>query len=497
MKAAKRKYIRLFILLVTLLSLVGGYVFWPAAISVKQQDMGDAYPAGPYNVQLQLSPEKPKIGNNQITIVIHDQDNQPVSDATIQAYAEMPAMGSMQAMREAVSIENAGAGVYQGRFTLPMNGIWPLTVIIESNVYGKAELSFAMGTSRTGLQLTSAIPGDRVLQKQQESMPESSQPAAFNVDNFRRQLIGVTTGKVRNMKMLKTIHAGARITYDQTRLTDISLKYDGWIGKLQADFVGKKMQQGQILFDVYSQELVSAQEEYLDSIRRSDSARYSLRSAARRRLALWDIDAAQIKAIQQRGRAREYLPILAPASATVIEKNIVAGSAVKAGERLLRLADLSSVWVEGEVYESELPWLKTGMDARVTLPDLPGLSYAAKIKFIEPVLQTATRTAVIRAELPNPNGLLRPDMYARLDLQIDLGERLLIPEQAVIYSGEQRIVFVDKGNGRLQPKKIISGLRNEDYIEVLNGLSAGDVIVTSGNFLLAAESKLKAGLAQW
>ena len=164
---------------------------------------------------------------------------------------------------------------------------------------------------------------------------------------------------------------------------------------------------------------------------------------------------------------------------------------------MLRLADLSTVWVEGEIYESDLSWVKVGMEAHITLPELPESSYTAVVKFIDSVLSPKTHSAVIRVQLANADGLLRPGMFASMNLQVDLGERLVVPEQAVIFSGDQRIVFIDKGNGRLLPSKIKTGLRNKDMIEVVDGLKLGDIIVTSGNFLIAAESKLKAGLAQW
>jgi Cu(I)/Ag(I) efflux system membrane fusion protein len=273
------------------------------------------------------------------------------------------------------------------------------------------------------------------------------------------------------------------------------LKYDAWIGQLNADYLGKSMQQGKALFTVYSPDLVSAQDEYLNSLKQNHT--FGLRKAARRRLTLWDINSSQIKALEKRGRAMEYLAIDSPVNGTIIEKNIVSGSAFKAGARLLRLADLSTVWVEGQVYEADLPWVKVGMSARIILPGQIKPSYTAKVIFVDPVLNPQTRSAVIRVQLDNADGLLRPDMFATLSLQIDLGERMIVPEQAVIYSGEQRIVFIDKGQGRLLPVKIKTGLRNNDMIEVLDGLVKGDIIVTSGNFLIAAESKLKAGLAQW
>lgn len=482
--------------LVSVLLLAGLAIF-----SLRQSDdtlqpnnPGETFYSGNYQIQLALNPEKPKIGNNQLTIALFDENHQPVTDVQIDAYAEMPAMGSMQAMREPVNMTNTGSGRYSGDFSLPMNGSWPITLHIQSVRLGQADAVFDLNTSRAGVKLIQATNSGHAPQPDQSAV-SGQQLNSFQVDQYRRQLIGVSIATVVRQKLVKTIRAAASVSYDQTRLTDISLKYDAWIGRLNADYVGKYIQQGETLLTVYSPDLVSAQHEYLESLKQRHVI--GLNKAARQRLKLWDIDNAQIKAIAKRGRAIEYLPIVSPVSGTMIEKNIVAGSAVKAGTRLLRLADLSRVWIEGEVYESDLPWLKPGLPVSIVLPEQPEQTYSARLTFIDPVLNPQTRSAVIRAELDNANGVLRPAMYATMLLQVDLGERLVVPEQAVIYAGAQRIVFVDQDNGRLLPVKIKTGLRNDDLIEVLDGLASGERIVTSANFLIAAESKLKAGLAQW
>jgi len=483
--------------LVTLLLLIAITIFLGSEdfeIAVKVKNIGQTHLMGNYQVQIKLTPEKPKIGNNQLMLAIRDQNNQPVTDVNIELYAEMPAMGSMQAMREVVSIEPSGAGFYQGHYSLPMNGSWPLSLSIESLKQGKAEALFDMNTSRNGVKLLQATASELTPAIKTDSN-QKLKLATFNVDSYRRQLIGVTTAKVVSERIVKTIYAGARVAYDQSKFTDIALQYDVWIGDLNADYLGKQIGQGETLFTVYSPELVSAQDEYLESLKHKHT--YGLRKAARKRLVRWGIQSAQIKALQQRGRAIDYLPIISPVNGTVIEKNIVAGSAAKVGTKLLRLADLSTVWVEGEVYESDLPWLKVGMEAKITLPELPQHSYTAKVIYIDSVLNPKTHSAIVRVQLDNIEQILRPNMFANMDLQVDLGMRMIVPEQAVIYAGKQRIVFIDKGNGRLLAKKIKTGLRNKDMIEVVDGLVHGDVIVTSGNFLIAAESKLKAGLSQW
>ena len=452
---------------------------------------GKTYYAGNYQLQLQLTPEKPKIGNNSLTITVHNNEAEPVTDVILDMYAEMPAMGSMQAMREVVSIEKTAIGQYQGHYELPMNGSWPLTLSINSQSEGQATALFDINTSRAGVKLTQATPNKLAPQTNQTSPSEF---AEFTVDTYRRQLIGVKTAEVICENMIKTIHLGAKISYNQSTLTDISLKYDAWIGQLQADYLGKSVRQGETLFTAYSPELVSAQDEYLSSLQ--DNRPY-LRNASRKRLQRWGVNNAQIKTLQRRGKSRDYLPILSPRNGIIIEKHIVTGSAVKMGTSVLRLADLSTVWVEGEVYESDLALLKVGMEVKISLPEHPNQIHTAQISFIDAMLNPKTHSAIVRAELTNPQGLFKPNMFANMAIQIELGERIVIPEQAVIYSGKQRIVFIDKGNGRLLPKKIKTGLRNNQSIEVLEGLNYGEIIVTSGNFLIAAESKLKAGLAQW
>jgi len=459
------------------------------------KNIGAMHLAGSYQLQIKLDPKKPKTGNNQLSLLVLDPQDQVVTDADIQIYAEMPAMGSMQAMREVVSIENEGAGLYQGEYTLPMNGLWPLTVNIDSPKWGKAQLNFDMSTSRTGLKLTMATASELSPKVTEESTEKSPEFPIFTVDSYRRQLIGVTTAEVICQEIIKTIKVRARVTYDQSALTDITLKYDAWIGELNADYVGKHLQQGDTLLTVYSPELLSAQDEYLDSLKQGNQ--YGLRRLARQRLMRWGMNATQIKALAKRGRSHDYMPIISTVSGVVIGKKVVAGSAVKSGGRLLRLANLSTILLEGDVYETDLAWLKKGMDVEVILANTSKPVYHTQINFIDPRVNPQTRSTIIRASLANPDGVLSPGMYAMMNVQVNLGRRLVVPEEAVIYSGEQRIVFVDLGDGRLQPKKIRTGIRNNDMIEVVEGLNWGDKIIVSGNFLIAAESKFKSGLAQW
>jgi len=446
--------------------------------------------AGPFKVRAELDPETPKVGKNRVTIWLQDKTGQPLGGATLKVVAVMPAMGSMPAMYAPAEMRETGTGRYEGEFQPSMGGEWPLTIEIKTDAE-KGSITFDLATGRKGLRCaTCGGAGADV-------------PGTVRVDPARRQLIGITTGRVKQKKLRVTIRAAGSVTYDETRLRDVTLKFNGWIGELYANAIGKSVKKGKPLFTVYSPELLSAQEEYLEILRRASAKGSEHRlEAARRRLRLWDISEAQINALEKRGKAQEYITILAPASGAVIDKQIVVGSAFKAGQQLLRIADLSQVWVEAQVYDYELPLIKVGMKARVVLPELQDREYPGKVDFIYPFMEGDTHTARVRVVLANASdtgsdGFLRPDMYAHIHLKAKLGKRLVVPESAVLYSGESRVVFLDLGDGRLAPRKIKTGQRNRKWIEVLEGLEAGDTVVTSGNFLIAAESKLKAGVESW
>ncbi len=453
--------------------------------AIAEMNPADFHEAGPFKVRAELDPETPKVGKNRVTIWVQDETGQPLGGAALKAVAVMPAMGSMPAMYAPAEMSETEFGQYEGTFQPSMGGEWPLTIEIEADA-GKGRITFDLATGRKGLRCaTCGGAGADV-------------PGTVRVDPARRQLIGITTGRVKQKNLRVTIRAAGSVTYDETRLRDVTLKFNGWIGELYANAIGKSVKKGKPLFTVYSPELLSAQEEYLEILRRASAkgSKHRLK-AARRRLRLWDISEAQIDALAKRGKAQEYISILAPASGVMIDKQIVAGSAFKAGQQLLRIADLSQVWVESQVYDYELPLIKVGMKAKVVLPELQDREYPAKVDFIYPFMEGYTHTARVRLILDNSDSFLRPDMYTYVHLKAKLGKRLVVPESAVLYSGETRVVFLDMGDGRLAPRKIKTGQRNRKWIEVLEGLEVGDTVVTSGNFLIAAESKLKAGVESW
>lgn len=453
------------------------------------------YRSGPYRFDVEVQPEIPKVGANRLRIRLRNADDERLSDAGIRAVATMPAMGTMPEMNAPAEMNEIEPGLYEGTFEPSMEGSWPLSLTIQAPGMPERRVSFDLATGRKGLQLASGASragGDT------QAMEEAP-PGTVTLDPSRRQLIGVKTDKAEVTDLRRTIRAVGQITYDETRLSDVSLKFDAWIGELFVDYVGAPVKKSQRLFTVYGPELLSAQQEYLELKRRagrSDMAG-SLLAAARKRLSLWDMTPAEIKALEQRGRPFEYIPMHAPRGGTVVTKNVVEGTAHKAGMTLMRIADLSRVWVEADVYEAELPLVREGMPVTVRLPYLPAQTFEGRVDYLYPYLEGESRTGRIRVVLDNPEGILKPDMYAEVKLEADLGQRLTIPEEAVIVSGEARVVFEDIGGGRLAPRRVTTGQRAGGRIEILRGLEAGDKVVTSGNFLIASESRLKAGIQQW
>jgi Cu(I)/Ag(I) efflux system membrane fusion protein len=319
----------------------------------------------------------------------------------------------------------------------------------------------------------------------------------ITIDNRRRQMIGLETGEATHRNLVKPIRAVGEVTFDERLLSNITLKFDGYIGDLKADYVGSEVTRDQVLFTVYSPDLLAAQQEYLETLKRRSGTQNGLLRAARQRLALWDMSDGEIQALEQRGAPQDYVAIYAPRSGTLIERNIADGSAAKMGQTLLSIADLSRVWIEAEVFEADLDLVRVGMNADVTLPYLPGRTYPATVEYVYPYLHGQSRTGRIRLSLEKPDGKLKPAMYAEVSLKADLGHRLSVPEEAVIVAGQSRVVFVDLGAGRLKPVRIQTGRTAQGFIEVLDGLSLGDTVVTSGNFLIAAETRLKTGIDQW
>jgi Cu(I)/Ag(I) efflux system membrane fusion protein len=326
--------------------------------------------------------------------------------------------------------------------------------------------------------------------------------ATIRLSPEQRQIIGVASAAVEQTALKKTIRAVARVDFDERRLTDVTFKVGGWVQDLFVDYTGRRVRKGEPLLTLYSPDLVTSQEEYLLALRTRDQLAQSslpearngsqgLADAARRRLLLWDLSPQQLKSLEERGTPQTYLTLAAPASGIVVEKMAVKGMRVEPGMKLYRIADLSTVWLYVDIYESDIPLVHEGQAASIALSYYPGETFSGKITYIYPYLDVQTRTNKVRLEFANPQGKLKPGMYANSEIAINLGTALTVPASAVLQSGLRQLVFVDQGQGTFTPREVKLGVKADAHFVVLDGLTAGERVVTSGNFLLDSESKLQ------
>jgi Cu(I)/Ag(I) efflux system membrane fusion protein len=333
------------------------------------------------------------------------------------------------------------------------------------------------------------------------SMSEEK-PGTVTIPPERLQTIGVIYEPATCRPLEKIIRTVGRVAVDERRLAKVTIKFHGWIDKLWVSATGDHVKKGQMLFTIYSPDLVATQEEYLLALQSwkqlgesefPEIARGSkeLLEATRRRFQLWDITEDHIRELERTGKVMKTLPIHSPITGTVIKKEALAGAHVEPGEELYTIADLSHIWILADIYEYELSFVKVGQPAAVTLSYEPGVTVAGRVGFIYPTLDPKTRTAKVRFELENPGEKLKPDMYANVELRVSLGTKLAVPQEAVIESGQKQVVFVHHGGGRLEPRLIRTGVKTGGWYEVLEGLKEGDHVVTSANFLIDSESRLK------
>lgn len=341
---------------------------------------------------------------------------------------------------------------------------------------------------------------------------EETEAPVVEIPPDKQQMIGVKTVAAAVKPLRKAIRTVGRIEYDERRIATVTTKIEGWLSKLYIDYTGRYVNKGEPLAELYSPELVATQQEYLNVLKWSrqgtgqgngggaassplgamfsqDAA--ALRDAARQRLRLWDIKDSEIKKIEEAGQPMRTLTIYSPVSGYVVQKTALQGMRVMPGERLFDVADLSTVWVISDIYEYDLPLIRPGQTASISLSYLPEKVFTSKLDFVYPVLAGETRTAKARFVIPNPGGRLKPQMFTNVEIGIDLGRKLVIPEDAVINTGTKQIVYVDKGEGSFEPREITTGIAAEGMVEVVRGLTAGEKVAGSAAFLIDSEARLK------
>jgi Cu(I)/Ag(I) efflux system membrane fusion protein len=509
--------------------------------------------AGGLSIDTTLQPDPPKANGNHAHVTVRDAHNNPVLGAKVRLEFDMPAMGAMQAMRGGADASDDGDGHYTIAFDLGMEGSWTVSIHVTSSA-GAATVRYTLRVGASGLSVLgsereggASAPMDpmdmgsgaagatamasgsgagsdiayytcsmhpHVHAETPGTCPicsmnltpvtrEQQQAGVIHIEEDRRALLGIRTTRAVTAPIDLEIAAKGRLAIDETRVHDITLRVGGYLGDLHVNAMGQTIHKGDPLFTLYSPELYAAEQEYLIARGNRDLAGIAGRGgdallrASETKLRLWGLTDAQLRAIADNNEPIERVPWFATASGVVIEKAVVDGAAVTAGQRLFRIADLDQIWVEADVYESDLPRIKHGMPASIALTYLPGRTFEGKVELIYPYLDPMSRTGRVRIPLPNPDKALKPDMFATVTFKLPLGPKVLVPISAVVYTGPRRLVFLDLGHGALRPQEVEIGARAGDLVEIIHGVNDGDLVVSSGNFLVAAESRVRSAGAMW
>jgi membrane fusion protein, copper/silver efflux system len=357
----------------------------------------------------------------------------------------------------------------------------------------------ALRFGRTGTGATPAAPaghnhGAGVV----ATDPATSRPVHLTPDAARR--IGVTFAEVTLSPLEREVRTVAQVTYDETRVTVVAPRVEGWVERLYVDATGQPVRRGQPLYELYAPMVAAAEQELLlargldtNVAAGTDEARAGARSlleSARRRLLGWEVPAEEVARLERTGQPARTVIFRSPASGMVIEKSVLEGQRIMAGEPVYRIADLSTVWIEGEVFERDLQSVAVGQRVSAEFPALPGDHRAGRIAYIYPTLDPATRTARVRVELPNPGLTLKPGMYATVRLTSESAPTLSVPRSAVLVTGERALAFRKRPDGMFEPRLVTLGRASDERLEILGGLGQGDTVVASATFLVDAESNL-------
>lgn len=340
---------------------------------------------------------------------------------------------------------------------------------------------------------------------EEEAGSENLPVGSVHLSQAKQQLIGVQTDTVRREKLFRTIRAVGQLTADETKLAHVHLKVSGWIEQVYVDYVGKLVKKGEPLFTLYSPDLVSTEQEYLiarkgkqylgnSSFPEASQGANSLLNSARERLRLWDISDDQIKKLDETGEVTRTLTFYSPIDGFVLDRKAFPQTNVTPDMELYTVADLSTIWATAEIYEYEVPFVRIGQQARMELSYFPGKTYSGRVTYVYPTVDPQTRTVKVRLEFPNPNFELKPQMYSDVMLNIDYGTQVVVPQAAVLDSGERQTIFVALPNGYFEPREIKTGAKVDEKVIVLAGLKPGETIVTSGNFLIDSESRLSSAM---
>lgn len=402
----------------------------------------------------------------------------------------------------AIALAALGAGYWLGTRSHPV----PEAALPAAGASAaKSERKVLYYRNPMGLPDTSPVPKKDPMGMDYIAVHEGEEPVKpgqVKISLDKVQLLGVKTEAAVERELRRALQAVGTIQANERLLYKVTPRFEGYIEKLHVNTTGQAVKRGEPLMDVYSPELVAAQEEYLIALRGIKDAgdappmMQRMADAVLRRLKNWGIAESELETLRKEGSARQLLAYRSPASGVVLAKPSVQGMRFLPGETLYEIADLSSVWLVAEVFERDLELVKLGQPAKLRILAYPQREFSGKVVFISPTLEADTRTARVRIEMANPRGLLKPAMYGTVELAAShaRGKALAIPDSAVLDSGKRQVVLVQRGEGLFEPRDVKLGMRADGYVEALDGVVAGEQVVVRANFLIDAESNLKAAL---
>jgi len=344
--------------------------------------------------------------------------------------------------------------------------------------------------------------GMDLVPKYANERPASMAPGSVMISAQKQQLIGVRSAEVKRETLVRDVRTTGQITADETKIAHVHVKINGFIDKVFVDYIGQLVKKGDPLFTLYSPDLVSTQEEYLIARRGEKTlgaspfaevaqGSLSLLRSTRERLKLWDISDAQIKKLDETGEVSRTLTFYSPITGFVTDRKAFPQTSVTPDTELYTISDLSTIWVNADIFEYEVPFVRVGQHAEMQLSYYPGKIWNGRLSFIYPTVDPTTRTVKVRIEFPNPGFQLKPQMFAYVDLKINYGNQIVVPQEAVLDSGKEQTVFIAHEGGYYEPRSITTGAKLDGKVVVLSGLKAGETVVSSGNFLIDSESRLK------
>jgi len=431
-------------------------------------------------------PNPPDVGDNELQIHLTDASGKALDGAICHLLVSMSAMGTMPRMDERATVTAKGGGDYIASYQIPMSGSWEMTLDVE---YGAGQRSFRYS-------ITTGIPD---ITDQNVRVGDGTGPTnVMDIGPRRLQMIGVRFAMAKRTPLQRIVRAVGVVEQDKTHREDVTVRYAGYIAKLFTGRVGDLVAKGQPLFSIYSPELVTAQSEYLLAAK-SGGGSHALLAAAEDRLRNLGMSATQVAALKRTRKPQRDIVVRSAIKGTVLEVDIGEGSAVSAGQSVIQVGDLSKTYIVARVFQQDVQDIRAGQVAEIALPSVPGETYKGRVDLVFPQIEPGAGTANVRVQAIDPVAAasLKPGAYVDLRFPVRLGERLAIPVDALLYSGLHNYVFVDRGEGVLEPREVFPGETVGDLVVIRKGLSPGERVAASGTFLLSSEAQLRSALPKW